>query len=770
MKQSLLMALLMVMGTLTTQAAKKKTKATSAEQSTALEIVTRVNNHYQQTHSPETRAFWDDAVYHTGNMEAYRLTGRAQWLEYSDRWARYNRWSGARCGNKRMWTNNYQTYGEDNHHVLFADWQTCFQTYLDLNELNPAAHKVSRVSDVMNFQANLVQKDFWWWCDALYMAMPVYAKLYRQTGNQSYLVAMNRSFQWTDSLLYDADSHLYYRDAKYVYPAHRTEQGKKDFWARGNGWVMAALVKVMQDIPTSHPYYKAYKERLQQMAGAVAGCQQKEGYWTRSMLDARQVEGCETSGTALICYALLWGINQGVLDTATFEPVAKQAWHYLATTALQADGSVGYVQPVGESAVKGQKLTAQNTSNFGMGAFLLAACEKARYDAQHQAKTNAVEVVVSNDENVFRQEVVELDVHTIFGRLGIEGGRQVRVINALNQEIPYQLTYDGKMLIEVALRPCGTAKYRIERGTPRPTVNTVYGRMYPERVDDIAWENDRGAYRLYGPALQRSGERAFGNDVWLKNTPDLEVESRYYVELANHPKIEKLRKEGKESEAKALEEKTTYHFDHGHGLDCYKVGPSLGCGAPALMIGDSIVFPYSYKEYELLDNGPLRFTVKLTYHPTTIDGQQVTEHRLLSLDKGSNFNKQTVWYDGATKSLDVASGVVIHSEDTKNWSLGSNSVEYADPTDNPNGQNFQIYVGVFFPEGGCETKYVESKGPGIVGHALCIKRSLAPGEKLTYYWGSAWSKYDIRNQQAWRQHIIDRQNALQCPLEVTYSE
>lgn len=770
MKRKSWMLLMMALCCLTATAARKKAKASVTPPPTALEIVTRVNNYYQQTHSPETRAFWDDAVYHTGNMEAYRLTGKAQWLEFSDRWARHNKWSGARCGNKRMWVNNYQTYGEDNHHVLFADWQACFQTYLDLNEMTPAAHKMARANDVIGFQTQLTQQDFWWWSDALYMAMPVFAKLYRQTGNAAYLAAMNRNFLWTDSLLFDADDHLYYRDAKYVYPAHRTEQGKKDFWARGNGWVMAALAKVMQDVPDTHPYYNTYKNRLQQMAAAAVKCQQKAGYWTRSMLDAKQVEGCETSGTALICYALLWGINHGILDAATYDNAAQQAWQYLSTTAMQADGSVGYVQPIGESAVKGQKLTAENTSNFGTGAFLLAACEKVRYDAQRQAKADELLVTIANDEDAFRQEVVELDAKTIFNHFDIEGGRLVRVVNALHQEVPYQLTYDGKLLIEVALRPCGTATFRIVRGTPRPVVNTVYGRMYPERVDDIAWENDRGAYRLYGPALQRTGERAFGNDVWLKNTPDLEVESRYYVELANHPKIEKLRKEGKEAEAKAWEEKTTYHFDHGHGLDCYKVGPSLGCGAPALMVGDSIVFPYSYKEYELLDNGPLRFTVSLTYHPTTIDGQQVVEHRLLSLDKGSNFNKQTVWYEGAVKPIDVASGVVVHSEDVKNWSLGTNSVEYADPTDNPKGQNFQIYVGVYFPTGDCETKYVESKGPGIEGHALCIKRGLAPGEKLTYYWGSAWSKYDIRNQQAWRQHIADRLREQQWPLEVNYNK
>jgi len=385
------------------------------------------------------------------------------------------------------------------------------------------------------------------------------------------------------------------------------------------------------------------------------------------------------------------------------------------------------------------------------------------------AAAQQVTVQVRNNTSEQRQELVEIDAKTVYKKLGIAEGRHFRVINAVRQEVIYQITYDGKILIDASVRPHGTATYTIVKGTPRDAKVFVSGRQYPERVDDIAWENDRGAYRLYGPALQKSGERAFGNDVWVKNTPDLEVEKRYKVELENHSAIQQLKKAGKDDEALALEEATTYHFDHGYGLDCYKVGPSLGCGAPALMNGDEIIFPYCYKDYQLLDNGPLRFTVSLTYHPTDYKGQKLTEHRLLSLDKGSNFNRQTVWYDGAKKAIDIASGVVIHNEDTNSAVLGKNFVQYADPTDNPNGQNFQIYVGVIFPNGATETRQVENAGHanGIFGHALCVKRNVKPGEKLTYYWGSAWSKFDCRTQSEWQLRIDNFQKALKQPLAVT---
>ena len=384
------------------------------------------------------------------------------------------------------------------------------------------------------------------------------------------------------------------------------------------------------------------------------------------------------------------------------------------------------------------------------------------------AQRPAVDVIVSNPYEDQRQQLVEIDAQKVYEKLGISGGQQFKVINALKQEVPYQITYDGKILVDVSVRPQGAARFTIVSGQPRPVKTVVCGRQYPERLDDIAWENDRGAYRLYGPALQRNGERAFGNDVWVKNTPDLVVEQRYQLELSNHAAIEALRKAGNTTAADSLEELTTYHFDHGYGLDCYKVGPSLGCGAPALMDGDKIVFPYSYVNYEILDNGPLRFTVALTYETKEFHGDQLTEHRLLSLDKGSNFNRQTVWYEGATKPIDIASGVVVHNEDTISIEMTNDLVLYADPTDNPNGQNFQIYVGVVFPFDQVHTQFVRNEGGanGIAGHALVIRCGVQPGEKVTYYWGSSWSKYDCRNVLEWMIRLHALKEQLNSPLQV----
>lgn len=340
------------------------------------EIIDKVNSHWQAENPPEVRSFWDNAVYHTGNMEAYRLTGNKAYLGYSVAWAEYNEWKGAKSDNRSEWK---YSYGETDEYVLFGDYQICFQTYADLYRIAPEGYKIKRAREVMEYQMGTPNNDYWWWSDALYMGMPVMSKLYKITGNSLYLDKLYAYFSYADSIMFDTDENLYYRDAKYIYPKHKTEAGKKDFWARGDAWVLAGLAKVLQDMPVEYRHYPFFVDRFRKMAEAVASLQQPEGYWTRSMMDKDFAPGPETSGTALFMYGLMWGVNNGLLDKAAYLPVIGKSWSYLKDTALQKDGTVGYVQPIGEKAIPGQVLDTRSTSNFGVGAFLLAACEYVRY-------------------------------------------------------------------------------------------------------------------------------------------------------------------------------------------------------------------------------------------------------------------------------------------------------------------------------------------------------------------------------------------------------
>ena len=354
------------------------------------DVIKKVNTYWQTNNPAEVRAFWDNAAYHTGNIEVYKLFSEegAQMLDYSIRWAEHNQWKGATEPDPAKW--KYKNYGEGQDYVLFGDWQICFQTYIDLYNLEERKatgrrallgneYKVARAKEVMGYEADSKANDYWWWADALYMVMPVMTKMYRLTGDAKYLRKLYENLLYCDSIMLDTETGLYFRDGKYVYPKHKTDSGKKDFWARGDGWVLAGLAKVLQDMPATYVRQPFFVEKYQNLARGVAKLQQKEGYWTRSMMDPQQAPGPETSGTAFFCYGMLWGVNNGYLPKKEFAPVIEKAWRYLTETALQEDGKVGYVQPIGERAIPGQKVDANSQANFGVGAFLLAACEYVRY-------------------------------------------------------------------------------------------------------------------------------------------------------------------------------------------------------------------------------------------------------------------------------------------------------------------------------------------------------------------------------------------------------
>lgn len=349
------------------------------------ELITRVNTYWQQNNKAETRSFWDPAAYHTGNMEVYKLLKDDKLLDYTRRWAYHNNWSGATEADPSRW--KYANYGEGKDYVLFGDWQVCFQTYIDLYNLAIANggtdadnyFMVKRAKEVMHYEAYSKKDDYWWWSDALYMVMPVMTKMYKLTGDVQYLDKLYENLLYSDRIMLDQETGLYFRDARYVYPNHKSVNGKKDFWARGDGWVLAGLAKVLQDLPKDYKHYKFFVDKFQRLADIVAKTQQKDGYWTRSILDPNHAPGPETSGTAFFAYGIMWGVNNGFLAKKDYKKCIDRAWQYISETAVQADGKVGYVQPIGDRAIPGQTVDANSQANFGVGAVLLAACEYYRY-------------------------------------------------------------------------------------------------------------------------------------------------------------------------------------------------------------------------------------------------------------------------------------------------------------------------------------------------------------------------------------------------------
>ena len=371
---------------------------------------------------------------------------------------------------------------------------------------------------------------------------------------------------------------------------------------------------------------------------------------------------------------------------------------------------------------------------------------------------------IANPSAEYREQIVEIPLDGVLQRLGTVAD-SLRVRDAAGLDVPFQTTFDGKLLVEAAVRKGGVARFTVSKGTHGQFPMVCHGRLHPERKDDFAWENDRGAYRVYGPALERSKERSYGIDVWTKNTPELVVDDRYYIEdVVTIPRIDSLYRNNWHKRD-SLYRIISYHYDHGRGLDPYRVGASLGCGAPALMVNDSIVMPYCFERYEVLDEGPLRFTVRLVQSPRMVCGVKVVEQRQITLDKGSNFCRMEVSYSPPKQgelegvSVSLCSGVVLQPEDRESYVLGQNYVSYTDPTDQPNVHQAPLYVAVLFPNGTVTTKKQGNHVLGIVSNY-----DLKP---YTYYFGSAWAKYDVRTEEEWKARIEWYLRSLQQPLKVT---
>ncbi len=256
-----------------------------------------------------------------------------------------------------------------------ADDQAIGQTYLELYQ---QYHELKMITPTRDQFDTLMKapddpaKPVWWWCDALFMAPPVWARLYQATGEKAYLDYMDREWWITSKLLYDPEEHLYFRDASYL---HKTEaNGSKLFWSRGNGWVMAGLARVLEAMPQDYPTREKYVGQYREMADRVASLQGADGLWRPGLLDADAYQLPEVSGSAFFIYSLAWGIDHGLLDRRQYLPVVQKGWAGLVSH-IYIDGRLGCIQPIG--AAPGV-FKPSSSYVYGVGAFLLAGSEVLR--------------------------------------------------------------------------------------------------------------------------------------------------------------------------------------------------------------------------------------------------------------------------------------------------------------------------------------------------------------------------------------------------------
>jgi unsaturated rhamnogalacturonyl hydrolase len=364
--------------------------------------------------------------------------------------------------------------------VFDADDYCIGQTYAELNllyrdpkMLGPLQAHLDKIMAAqpeagdLNFSLPKA-RDRWSWCDSLFMGPPVWMRVYAATDNTNYLNFAVTNWWRTADYLYDKQEHLFYRDSTYF--GKREANGKKVFWSRGNGWVMAGLVRLLQYLPMNHPDRPRFEQMFKDMAEKVAACQQGDGLWRASLLDPDSYPLKETSGSGFYTYALAWGVNQGLLEKNDYQPAIEKAWDAL-NACVNSDGKLTHVQPVG---VDPKAFNQNSTEIYGVGAYLLAGSEIYRM-AILQGTPFAI-VKVTNPSGVRRgDEKVEISV----SQLGFVPTRpldlRAAVMDGVSSRITDSQIYAGKdgvpkLSLRVALAPGEMRQYFVMHESSLPAV------------------------------------------------------------------------------------------------------------------------------------------------------------------------------------------------------------------------------------------------------------------------------------------------------------
>ncbi len=305
---------------------------------------------------------WTRAVYYEGLMALYALNPDPKYYDYAVAWGEAHTW-GLR--------NGVETRHADNH--------CAGQTYLDLYKMDAKPERMRDIKASIDLMMKTDKIDDWDWIDAFQMAMPVFAKLSVITGDQSYSERMYDMYM--DSKvkqgLWNPEDNLWWRDKDFL-PPYTEPNGEDCYWSRGNGWVVAAFVRVLEILPEDDPHRDEYLDTYHKMIEALVPVQREDGFWNVSLHDPTHFGGKETSGTALFVYGMAWGVNQGLLKEKKYKPIIAKAWNAMVTEAVHPSGFLGYVQGTGKEPKDGQPVTYTSKPDFedyGLGCFLLAGSE-----------------------------------------------------------------------------------------------------------------------------------------------------------------------------------------------------------------------------------------------------------------------------------------------------------------------------------------------------------------------------------------------------------
>ena len=367
-------------------------------------------------------------------------------------------------------------------------------------------------------------------------------------------------------------------------------------------------------------------------------------------------------------------------------------------------------------------------------------------------KEGDLKITVENPSSFDRlSELVEIPIDTVKAKMPLKDSL-VYVVKALDGTvIPSQVTYDRKIIFQPELKAGEAKTFVVTTGEPQEFPAKTYGRFITERKDDFAWENDRVAFRIYGPALIEIDGPSNGFDIWYKRTGSLVIDKWYKDDLAGV---------------------ASYHNDNGEGLDDYKVGRSLGAGAMAPYVNGKLWLNENFASQEILENGPLRTTFKLTYKDLDVDGKQIAENRTISIDAGSQLSKVVQAYT-IKEPMDVAAGFSKREKGDSIISVVDKGyIVYAEPATN---KAAGVYLGLVFPQSikemaidTYETVNPVNKQKGTYSHVLGVTTQ-QPKIPVTYYTGYGWKEFGYTTVADFEKYIQDFAAALKEPLKISYN-
>ena len=346
-------------------------------QTTAQEVldITRLaNDYFMAKHNvPEADTYvhgktrpsslWTRGVYYEGLTALYDIDPQQRYIDYIDRWANHHQWTPRNGVN-----------------TTDADDQCCAQTYIWRYRMTQEKRMIVPIIENVDRQMLTDKKNYWWWIDAIQMAMPVYAELAKTTGQRKYMDYAMEQYRYSRNVegggLFDVKKGLWWRDKNFV-PPFKEKDGADCCWSRGNGWVYAALVRCMMEMSPKDPYYKELKKDFLLMSEGLLKWQREDGLWNASLV-SQEWAGKEISGTALFIYGMAWGIQNGLLKAKKYRPVIDKAWSTIVKDCVHADGFLGFVQGTGAGPADSQPVTydkAPDFEDYGTGCFLLGATE-----------------------------------------------------------------------------------------------------------------------------------------------------------------------------------------------------------------------------------------------------------------------------------------------------------------------------------------------------------------------------------------------------------